>query len=123
MSGSRLHSINESRRRLGNIGRDAVYDLLNSGQLEAKKIGRRTFVTDDSIENYIQNLPPFPRPSREPRQISSTISRFPVDWTASRQKSSLVSGSSKSSRLPERKRNARSLMSEMNRKKVRETKI
>jgi hypothetical protein len=61
MSGSRLHSINESRARLGNIGRDAVYDLLNSGQLEAKKIGRRTLVTDESLETCIQNLPPFLR--------------------------------------------------------------
>jgi hypothetical protein len=65
MSRSRLHSINESRARLGNIGRDAVYDLLNSGQLDAKKIGRRTFVTDESLERYIQNLPPFPRRSTE----------------------------------------------------------
>jgi hypothetical protein len=58
MSRSRLLSVNESLARLGNIGRDAVYDLLNSGQLEAKKIGRRTFVTDESLEKYIQNLPP-----------------------------------------------------------------
>ena len=63
MSGSRLHSIHECRVRLGHIGRDAVYELLNLGQLEAKKIGRRTFVTDKSLENYIQNLPPFPRRS------------------------------------------------------------
>jgi hypothetical protein len=123
MSGSRLHSINESRWRLGNIGRDAVYDLLNSGQLEAKKIGRRTFITEESIESYIQNLPPFLRPPRAPRQTSSTISRFRASSTASRQKSNRVLGASKSSRLPGRKRNvSKSLMSEMNHKKLRETK-
>ena len=50
MSRSQLHSINESRARLGNIGRDAIYGLLNSGQLNGKKIGRRTFITDESLE-------------------------------------------------------------------------
>ena len=95
MSGSRLHSINESRWRLGNIGRDAVYDLLKSGQLEAKKIGRRTFITDESIENYIQNLPPFPRPPRAPRKTSSRISRLRAGRTTSRQKSNRVLGASK----------------------------
>jgi hypothetical protein len=64
MSVSRLHSINESRRQLGNIGRDAIYSLLHSRQLEGKKIGRRTFVTDESLQNYIQSLPPFPTRSR-----------------------------------------------------------
>jgi hypothetical protein len=63
MSVPRLHSINEARRRLGNVGRNAIYDLLNSGQLEAKKIGRRTLVVDVSIENYIRSLPPFQKHS------------------------------------------------------------
>ena len=76
MSGSRLHSINESRARLGNIGRDAVYDLLNSGQL-AKKIGRRTFVTDELLENYIQNLPPF-RNARQRQKPRRPRGRGPV---------------------------------------------
>jgi hypothetical protein len=105
MSGSRLHSVNQSRQRLGNIGRDAIYDLLNSGQLEAKKIGRRTFVTDESIENYIQNLPSFPPPSREPRRTSSTISGFRARSTASKQRFNVVLGASKKSRPPKRKRN------------------
>jgi hypothetical protein len=123
MSGSQLHSINESRRRLGNIGRDAVYDLLNTGQLEAKKIGRRTFVTDQSIENYIQNLPPFRRPSRELRATSSTISSFGHrrgnerrpdrvsrgGRTASKQRFNLVLGASKRTRRPKRKRRSQVL--------------
>jgi hypothetical protein len=70
---SQLHSINESRRRLGNIGRDTIYNLLISSQLEAKKIGRRTFVTDESLKNYIKRLPPFPRHGRKPSQHVQTI--------------------------------------------------
>jgi hypothetical protein len=65
MSRSQLHSINESRARLGNIGRDAIYGLLNSGQLNGKKIGRRTFITDESLEKYVHDLPPFPPRSTE----------------------------------------------------------
>jgi hypothetical protein len=74
MSVSRLHSINESRRQFGNIGRDTIYSLLNSGQLQAKKIGRRTLVTDESLRNYIRNLPPFPTQSRAEHDIFQNAS-------------------------------------------------
>lgn len=43
-------SINNTARTLG-LGRTKVYDLINSGDLEAIKIGRRTLVKTASIRS------------------------------------------------------------------------
>ena len=41
------------------IGRNFVYDLINSGQLKAFKMGRRTVTTGRFWNEYIQNLPAY----------------------------------------------------------------
>jgi excisionase family DNA binding protein len=41
-------SINETARALG-VGRTKIYELINAGQLETVKIGRRTLVRIASI--------------------------------------------------------------------------
>ena len=34
-----------------------LYDLLNKGLLEARRIGRRTYITAESLEAFIASLP------------------------------------------------------------------
>jgi len=50
-------------------GPSRVYALINSGQLVAIKMGRNTFVTDKSIDDFIDNLPEYPvEPAIKKRQ-------------------------------------------------------
>ena len=52
-----LLNIRAACQRLG-IGRSRVYELLRDGELRAVKLGARTLVTSDSVENFIERLPP-----------------------------------------------------------------
>ena len=52
-----------------------VYELLGSGQLEAKKSDARTLVTMESIRRYVDSLPKAeiaPRPKRKPQHLRET---------------------------------------------------
>jgi excisionase family DNA binding protein len=40
-----------------NLGRDAVYRAISAGQLVARKLGRRTLVTDDDLRHFLAGLP------------------------------------------------------------------
>ena len=51
------HSIAEACSRSG-IGRTALYELINTGQLPARKRGRRTLILDEDLVRYVQSLPP-----------------------------------------------------------------
>lgn len=55
-SASRLHSVEDARQQL-NCGRTKFYELLKSGELEARKIGRRTLITDEALGRFITSLP------------------------------------------------------------------
>lgn len=50
-----LYTVEETAESLS-IGRTAVYQLLNSGQLESVHIGRARRVVHSSIEAYIEKL-------------------------------------------------------------------
>lgn len=50
------HTINEACARSG-IGRTVMYELINSGQLPARKLGRRTLVLDNDLVRCVQALP------------------------------------------------------------------
>jgi excisionase family DNA binding protein len=45
------------------IGRTKLYELLQTGQIGAVKLGRRTFVKADSLRTFLAKLPQFGRPS------------------------------------------------------------
>lgn len=47
------HSINEARRLLGGIAQPTIYGLIASGKLRSFKVGRRRFVSDEAIRDYI----------------------------------------------------------------------
>jgi excisionase family DNA binding protein len=50
------HTISEACARSG-IGRTSMYELINSGQLPARKRGRRTLILDDDLVQYVHSLP------------------------------------------------------------------
>ena len=52
----RLFSISEVKARL-RIGNTTVFQEISAGHLDARKIGRRTLVTSESLRKYIESLP------------------------------------------------------------------
>lgn len=55
-SGQLLIPIEESRRRLGNIGHTKFYAEVAAGRLKLVKIGRRAFTTPAELERYVAAL-------------------------------------------------------------------
>jgi len=51
-----LHSVNDACALLG-IGRTTLYALLNDGSLDARKVGGRTFLTQKSLQMFIESRP------------------------------------------------------------------
>lgn len=52
-------SINDAARALG-LGRTSIYALIKEGKLEARKLGRRTLVTTESIRSLMDGAANFP---------------------------------------------------------------
>ncbi|MGO9682298.1 MAG: helix-turn-helix domain-containing protein [Beijerinckiaceae bacterium] len=50
------HSIAEAGARSG-LGRTSIYELINTGQLAARKCGRRTLILDVDLQRCLQSLP------------------------------------------------------------------
>ena len=46
---------------LTSLRRSALYEVLNDGRLEARKLGRRTFVTRDALQRFMDGLPAYER--------------------------------------------------------------
>jgi excisionase family DNA binding protein len=45
-----------------NIGRDGIYSAIRDGRLEARKWGRRTLITDEALQRFLNGLPPLQLP-------------------------------------------------------------
>ena len=56
MSTRRLYSIPETGRRLGDIGRSKVYSLVNAKRLKLVKFGRRSAITEESVNAEIARV-------------------------------------------------------------------
>jgi len=52
-----LYPIKESRPHLGGVCANTIYGMIRAGHLDARKIGRRTFITGASIIAARDNLP------------------------------------------------------------------
>jgi|GEM_PF-2927304 hypothetical protein len=52
-----LHRPRDAQRMLG-IGPTKMYELIKTGQLDARKIGRCTAITDESLQLLVAGLPP-----------------------------------------------------------------
>ena len=44
------------------VGRDQVYSAIRNGSLEARKWGRRTLITYDALQRFLNGLPPLRLP-------------------------------------------------------------
>ena len=40
------------------LGRDAIYDAIRDGRLQARKWGRRTIIPADALQRFLTELPP-----------------------------------------------------------------
>ena len=56
MATQKLYSIPETGRRLGDIGRSKVYELVNFKRLKLVKLGRRSAITEESLDAEIGRL-------------------------------------------------------------------
>lgn len=54
-----LNTIPQTKEKLG-LGTTKIYELIGQGKLRAKKIGRRTFVSEDAIQEFIASLDDYP---------------------------------------------------------------
>ena len=52
----RLVSIPDARAELGGIGHTTIYDLINRRELVKVNIGRRSFITAESLTAYVDSL-------------------------------------------------------------------
>ncbi|MCV7298091.1 helix-turn-helix domain-containing protein [Mycobacterium barrassiae] len=52
----RLIPIPEARQLLGGIGHTTVYELVKRGEILKVNIGRRGFITSESLEGYMDRL-------------------------------------------------------------------
>ena len=52
-----LYSIPEASRALGRGSRTVIYDLLHQGKLRAVRMGGRTLIPRESLEEYVASLP------------------------------------------------------------------
>lgn len=53
---ARLVPIEDAQRELGGIGRTTLYELIDQGHLVRCRIGRRAFITGDSIAAFISSI-------------------------------------------------------------------
>jgi len=53
--------VDEAAKRTG-IGRVSIYKAIREGRLEARKLGRRTIITDEALRAYLNSLPPMKLP-------------------------------------------------------------
>ena len=56
MQNTLAHTIAEACARSG-IGRTAIYELINTGQLPARKCGRRTLILAEDLRQCLELLP------------------------------------------------------------------
>ena len=52
----RLVPIPDARHVLGDIGRTTLYELVNGGEIVKVNIGRRGFITSESLDAYMDRL-------------------------------------------------------------------
>jgi hypothetical protein len=51
-----LYSFPEARRALGGIGLTKLYELIDTGKVKRVHIGRRAFITAESVAAFVEGL-------------------------------------------------------------------
>ena len=57
-----LFRTSEAKAALG-VGTTTLYALINSGRLEARRLGKRTYITAESLEAFVASLAPLVTPT------------------------------------------------------------
>jgi hypothetical protein len=57
-----LYKTSEAKAAIG-CGNTKLYELINSGILEARRLGRKTYITAESLEVFVASLPPVVTPT------------------------------------------------------------
>jgi len=57
-------SVQEASQMAG-VGLTKLYQLINSGELKARKLGKRTFVLKSDLEDFLNNLDSYPSQNQE----------------------------------------------------------
>jgi excisionase family DNA binding protein len=70
------YSIHELGATVG-LGKQAIYDAINSGELPARKAGRRTLILAADAERWLANLPAFPPARAAPNHPDVTPGMAP----------------------------------------------
>lgn len=52
-------SVDEAQEAIG-LGKTKIYQLIGSGELKARKIGKRTLILKDDLEAFLSNLEAIP---------------------------------------------------------------
>lgn len=52
-------TLDEVTQAIG-CGKTKLYQLINSGELKARKLGKRTFVLKSDLEDFLNNLDSYP---------------------------------------------------------------
>jgi excisionase family DNA binding protein len=60
MDSSLAYSIAEACTQSG-FGRTTIYDMINTGELVARRRGRRTLILADDLRRCLESLPPIKR--------------------------------------------------------------
>lgn len=75
-----LYRVDEARAALG-VGLTKLYELLASGELEAKRLGRRTLITAESLERYVESLPAHTTPGMRAHERAEDAKQADADRT------------------------------------------
>jgi hypothetical protein len=57
-----LYRASEARAAIG-CGATKFYELINNGMLDARRFGRRTYITGASLEQFVETLKPVITPT------------------------------------------------------------
>ena len=49
-------SLNDAAKRFG-IGRSKLYRLIGDGEIEARKVGKKTLIMAESLRRFVENAP------------------------------------------------------------------
>jgi excisionase family DNA binding protein len=80
-----LYKSSEAKAALG-VGNTTFYRLINDGSLDARRFGRRTYITAESLEALVDSLKPVVTPtmanaqseaSQNPRDRFTSLARRP----------------------------------------------
>jgi hypothetical protein len=58
-----IYPAREARAAIG-VGNQKFYDLINNGTLDARRFGKRTYITAESLERFVASLPEVITPTK-----------------------------------------------------------